>query len=134
MADARAMETYLIDRLGVLKSQITTLHEQQATREAIRSSIIAIESDNRIKNDDPILIFFAGHGATAAAPEGWDSAGSEIQLILPYDYELPAGDGTMVSGIPDRSIAVLLDRIANKKGDNIVCHSCMLTRTFIHNM
>lgn len=115
------MEGYLITRIGVSKSQIVVLHDHNATRTAILNALEAIEINPLIREDDPILIYFAGHGDTAASPPGWNSTGSKIQLILPYDCDLKVGSD-IVSGIPDRTIAALLNKIAKAKGDNIVSH------------
>lgn len=117
VADAKAMEEYLKTRMGVLQNQIRVLHDHEATREAILDALKAITTNPQIGKDDRILIYYAGHGATAACPPRWNSTGSEIQLILPYDCDLKT-----VSGIPDRTIAVLLNKIAKAKGDNIVSH------------
>lgn len=107
--------------MGVATDQITTLHDQQATRKAIIDSFNAIKSNTLINKGDPILIYFAGHGASTRSPPGWDSISSEVQFVVPFDYGLTI-DGVTVSPLPDRTIGVLLDRIAEEKGDNIVSY------------
>lgn len=69
--------------------------------------------------DDPILIYYAGHGGTLPAPPRWDSgSGAKIQTIVPQDYNPTKGEE--VYPIPDRTIGGLIDGIADKKGNNIV--------------
>jgi hypothetical protein len=119
--DADAMQEYLEYDLKVPKSRIRNLRDTQATRAAIISELRALAVNPDINPDDPILIYYAGHGAEVTPPVGWDAggAGSKTQMLIPHDYRTII-DNCEVYGIPDRSIAVLLDRISKKKGDNIV--------------
>ena len=76
-----------------------------------------LRSDERIKPGDPILIFYAGHGAETDVNGGKGEEGEKIQMIVPCDY----GQGKdEVNGIPDRTINALLEGLAREKGDNIV--------------
>jgi Caspase domain len=119
--DADAMQEYLEYDLKVPKSRIRNLRDTQATRAAIISELRALAVNSYINLNDPILIYYAGHGAEVTPPVGWEAggAGSKTQMLIPHDYHTTA-DNCEVYGIPDRSIAVLLDRISKKKGDNIV--------------
>jgi hypothetical protein len=72
----------------------------------------------KIKRGDPILIFFAGHGAETDAPVGWEAGGPKIQMILPQNYSADAGQE--VHGIPDRVVGALLNELAREKDNNIV--------------
>jgi hypothetical protein len=79
-----------------------------------------LRNDPRIDPDNnSILIFYAGHGSETDAPEGWESRGSKVQMILPFDYGDMQGDD-IVQGIPDRTIGILLEKLAEKWGNNIV--------------
>lgn len=133
VADAKAVKTYLETSLGVPAFQIQTLYNSEATRDAIVDNIRAFQTNPYIRNGDPILIFYSGHGGTVDAPEGWEAGGPEIQIILSYDA-LCEGKGREIYGIPDRTMGALLDQLANQKGDNITvifdcCHSGSLTRS-----
>ncbi|KZV69359.1 hypothetical protein PENSPDRAFT_652436 [Peniophora sp. CONT] len=82
---------------------------------------------------DPILIYYAGHGSTLPKPHGWTSENPRIQCLSPHD----AGIGrtnSVINVIPDRTFGVLLERLANAKGNNITvildcCHSGSGTRS-----
>jgi hypothetical protein len=78
-----------------------------------------LAADLRINRDDPILVFYAGHGGEVTTPKGWKVDDPKVQMLLPHDYG-SNGDGRRVHGIPDKTIGALLSRIAEKKGDNIV--------------
>jgi hypothetical protein len=80
----------------------------------------SLKRDDRIKENDTILIFYAGHGSEADAPAGWAVPGSKIQLVLPVDYGKKL-NGEPVQAIPDRTIGRLIDDLAEAKGNNIVC-------------
>jgi hypothetical protein len=113
--DADAVVQYLEKCLNVPSNQIRTLRNAQATRAEIIQNFHDLRSDTRIKFGNPVLIYFAGHGSKTSAPTGWEAGGPEIQMIAPYDYGVED-----VHGIPDRTIAALLNLLAKEKGDNIV--------------
>lgn len=118
--DADLVQSYLQKYLSIPDSQIRNLRDSEATRAAILHEINALTTDDRIQRGDPILIFYAGHGSTAPTPKGWESGGPVIQLLLPHDYLCENEKGQMIYGIPDRTLGVLLGRLASAKGDNIV--------------
>ena len=68
--DADAVLDYLRNVLGVPSSQIRYLRDSEATRDAIMEEIKAFSSNNEIKEGDPILIYYAGHGGSADTPKG----------------------------------------------------------------
>ena len=122
--DADAVRDYLQVHLGVPSSQIRNLRDGNATRAAITKDIMDIAFNNRIKEGDPILIYYAGHGGSADTPEGWPGweVGStgKIELLIPHDYSSLLEDRNPKHGIPDRTLGALLSHLASKKGDNIV--------------
>ncbi|KAG8746958.1 hypothetical protein FRC12_014171 [Ceratobasidium sp. 428] len=131
--DAESFKDYLIKYLSIPETQITTLLNKQATRDNIINAIRALGTDSRIKMQDPIVIFYAGHGTTLDKPEGWETGESHIQALLPQDIKAKDATGKPVVAIPDRTIAALLNELAQAKGDNITvifdcCHSASGTR------
>ena len=118
------MVDYLTNTLGVSPSCITNLRNEQASRRGIKKSIAALTLDDRIQPGNPILIFFAGHGAQAKAPH-W-AAGSlapdraRIEMILPVDFKPETNEVEDWQGISDITLAALLSDLAKTKGDNIV--------------
>jgi hypothetical protein len=110
--DAKAMESYL--RTTFPSSHIRTLHNQEATRNSMIREMIDLIQNKRIKPQDPIVIFYAGHGGETLPPAGWDTQGRKIQMFMPQDYN---DDGTVIT---DLGFATLLEELASVKGDNIV--------------
>ncbi|KAH7337508.1 caspase domain-containing protein [Rhizoctonia solani] len=135
-ADAEKMVTFLTSDLKVPKGNITKLFDKQASRQAIIDAFGMLKSDNRIQKGDPILIFFAGHGGLTNAPPLWKEKNgtNKIQVIFPYDYDLPDPQTNgPVNCIPDTTIAKLLNQLAEVRGNNITvifdsCHSASGTR------
>lgn len=134
VADAEATRDFLTATLKVPDSQIRFLSDMNAKRANIIKAFLELQTDLRIKKDDPILIFFAGHGAETKAPAGWHSGDvdNKIQMIIPQDYS--SKRTKQVHGIPDRTLNALINGIASAKGDNIVCiillhHSSLRTAT-----
>lgn len=70
VADTDAMVDFLITTMRVSRSRIQRLTNNEATRVAIGGSIFKLASRLDIKNYDPILIYYAGHGAEADPPKG----------------------------------------------------------------
>lgn len=112
-ADASAIEIYLKTALNVPDNQITVLLDQAASRKAIINAFKVLKDNREIQPGDPILIFYAGHGAEI--PDGDADETRKIQSIVPYDY-----DGTTIDPIPDKTIGSLLAQLHEAKGDNIV--------------
>ncbi|TFY62831.1 hypothetical protein EVG20_g6557 [Dentipellis fragilis] len=131
--DADNINHYLTEELRVPPSQIRNLRDGEATRAAIIDGIRALTDDPKINSNDPIFIYFAGHGATTKTPDGWEAGGPKIQMLIPHDHDCVVA-GKTIYGIPDRTIGVLLERLAKKKGNNVsvifdCCHSGSGTRT-----
>jgi len=121
VADADSVKEYLEDVLKVPQSHIRNLRNSQATRTAIITEFFALEANTDIKPGDPILIYYAGYGGDVISPADWEAGGadSRTQMLIPHDYCTKI-DGCEVHGIPDRTIGVLINRIAKAKHDNIV--------------
>ena len=121
VADAKAFKSYLMTSLGVDESRIICLFDQDATRAQIIQGFKELSENEAIQpGHDSIVIFFAGHGAAAPPPPGWEARGpnSWTQLLIAHDSSTEK-NGTIL-GIPDFTVAALLDRIAERKGNNIV--------------
>lgn len=119
------MNQYLRESMRIPSHHIRTLRNEEATRHEILASLSGLATSADIKHDDPILIFFAGHGTEAAPPDGWPAGGGlkpRIQMLCPYDFVPRTTDNENSQGIPDFTLAVLLDKIARSKGNNIVSH------------
>jgi len=136
-ADANSFEVYLKEHLRVPKAQIVSLRNKEATRSAIIRELGALCAHPTIKMGDPIVIYFAGHGTAYEAPTGWYSATGKISSIVPCDCYMQDENEKKIDPIPDRTVAVLLDKLADPdsgKGNNITvifdcCHSGSGTRS-----
>jgi hypothetical protein len=115
--DAQEMESYL--KTTFPSSQIRTLLDKQATRNDMVREIIDLIQNKKIQPQDPILIFYAGHGGESKPPVGWETQGQKIQMFMPQDYN---DDGTVIT---DVGFAALLEELASVKGDNIVSISAI---------
>jgi hypothetical protein len=106
-------------RFGVPYDNITSLFNENATRDNIISALHHLSTDDRIQRDDPILIYYAGHGASFECDRNLRSVTTtgKIEAILPHDYSHG------VKAIPDRTLGSLIRKIANAKGNNIVSNS-----------
>ncbi len=123
VADAEEVYDYLTSDLGVPKSQITFLRDSEATRDNIIAAFRNLADNKDIKEGESIFIYYAGHGAQALPPNRllkMIGCPEKVEVLVPHDYgRVPAKHESM--GIPDYSVGALLNQIAEKKGDNIVC-------------
>ncbi|KAJ2921621.1 hypothetical protein H1R20_g15474, partial [Candolleomyces eurysporus] len=132
--DADRIRSWLTDDLNVPPSQIRDLRDKAATRNAIIKALEDLPTDSRIQRDDPILIYYAGHGTEAPAPKKWRWDSPQIQMLVPWDFKHREGLSCITHGIPDRTLGVLLTKLAAEKGNNITvildsCHSGSGTRS-----
>ncbi|RXW16207.1 hypothetical protein EST38_g9645, partial [Candolleomyces aberdarensis] len=121
--DADAMNNYLQAYLNVPPDQITNLRDKEATRSNIIAAFENLRDNLKIKHQDPILIYYAGHGGEVPSKKK-----DKIQALIPADCV--AGE---IPPIPDRTIAALINGISTKHGNNITvildcCHSGSGTR------
>lgn len=121
--DADTIRNWLINNFNVPPSHIRDLRNKVARRKAIIQALDDLSTNLEIEQDDPILIYYAGHGSQAQAPKQWQSP-SKIQMIVPWDFNQPDGPNDVVEGIPDHTLGVLLARLAERKGNNVVCQTC----------
>ncbi|KZT71635.1 hypothetical protein DAEQUDRAFT_736504 [Daedalea quercina L-15889] len=131
VADGQAMVEFLKTKLHVPTSQLATLFDEAASREAVLSTFRRHLSENdAINKGDGIIFFFAGHGTQEHAPdeEDWGLDGDIVECICPQDL-----NWTSVHGIPSTTLNGLFRELASVKGDNITaifdcCHSGKITR------
>ncbi|KAI0030607.1 peptidase C14, caspase domain-containing protein, partial [Vararia minispora EC-137] len=133
--DMKSFLTGAFDSVDGFALDIKVIRNQEATAEKIRSAVESLRTNDVIKRGDPILIYYAGHGSTLPPPEGWPGHDVEIQCLVGYDAFCSERDGKyLVEGVvPDRTLAALLHRLADAKGNNITvildcCHSGSGTR------
>ncbi|KAJ7301266.1 caspase domain-containing protein [Mycena albidolilacea] len=133
--DAQTVKTFLTNRFHIPEPQIAILVNADATRDIILEKFQSHLIDNSaIEQDDTIIIYYAGHGSRAKAPDSWPSMDGKIETLVPHDERTKTlENGQVVHGIPDRTINMLLSRLATAKGNNITvifdcCHSGGITR------
>ncbi|KZV67675.1 hypothetical protein PENSPDRAFT_754732 [Peniophora sp. CONT] len=143
VADANAVDMYLRSELKVPEEQIVNLRDENATRAAIVGNLRALSSMRRghigpgssepVSRDDPFLIYYAGHGASGPAPDGWVTETDKISMLVPHDGSAGGSQEEVTRNIPDRAIGALLHELAEVRGDNITvifdcCYSGSGTR------
>ncbi|WP_051235419.1 caspase family protein [Marinimicrobium agarilyticum] len=78
--DAKEIGETLINELGFDESNVTYLLDSEATRERILRSFLRFSNDD-VKVDDRLFVFFAGHGHTRSGVRG------EVGYLVPYDAD-----------------------------------------------
>ena len=130
--DVTELQTLLINRFHVPAASIKTLADAQATRQGILDAFKTHLIENpAIKSGDQIVFHYSGHGSqmnsqSANEPDGLD------ETLVAYDSRGKIG-GKYVYDIPDKTLAALIEQLAQAKGDNITiildcCHSGSGTR------
>ena len=135
VADGEDFSMFLRDTLHVPEDRIVTLYDDNASREGIINAFLGeqglIHSSNIVK-EEPIVIFYAGHGTRGCAPRSWGAEDNQFEGLCPCDITQPVmerppqekgtqtDDCRMVYAIPDRTFNSLMQHLAHEKGDNIV--------------
>lgn len=81
--DAQAIQETLRTQFGFRAENVTTLTDGDATRANILRALNAMArkgGDGKLKRDDRVFVFFAGHGSTRKLPSGRD-----VGYIIPVD-------------------------------------------------
>lgn len=78
VADARAIEATLVENFSFPEENVTTLYNDEATRQNILESFLGY-GDSHVLADDRLVFFFAGHGHTRTGARG------EIGFLIPHD-------------------------------------------------
>jgi peptidoglycan/xylan/chitin deacetylase (PgdA/CDA1 family)/TolA-binding protein len=82
--DAQAVRESLVTRFGFKAENVTLLTDAEATRANILKALNERFGDaKRVKRDDRVFVFFAGHGSTRKLPSG-----REVGYIVPVDAGL----------------------------------------------
>lgn len=82
--DAKAVHEALTTRFGFKPENVTALYDGEATRANILKALNERLADGqRIKRDDRVLVFFAGHGGTRKLTSGRD-----VGYLIPVDASL----------------------------------------------
>ncbi|KIY65948.1 hypothetical protein CYLTODRAFT_399590 [Cylindrobasidium torrendii FP15055 ss-10] len=132
--DLESVRHFLLSTVHVPPSRIRTLRDSEATRAAILESIEDLASHRDISADDPILIYYAGHGAlTNPKIPAWKTRTGSVGIICPHDFALKGSKTTQGLGVFDFELGARLEMIARNKSDNITvifdcCHSASGTR------
>ena len=80
--DAQALRQMLIERFGFANERVLTLTNRDATRANILALFNQQLAGGKVKRDDRIFVFFAGHGATRKL-----SSGRDLGYIVPVDSD-----------------------------------------------
>ncbi|KAG6843590.1 hypothetical protein H0H87_002783, partial [Tephrocybe sp. NHM501043] len=134
--DAKEVEDFLISQLSVPKDRILNLRNKEATRTEMLEAMKSLAENESIRPTDPILIYYAGHGAEARPPfDNWPTSSSNgmVQMLVPHDFISQGSKNKHGQGILDIEISQILQDISRKKSDNITvifdcCHSGSATR------
>ncbi|KAJ7084025.1 caspase domain-containing protein [Mycena belliarum] len=123
--DAQKVRRWLRKDLKVPKEQICMLLDNHAKKGDIEREFLRhLVHNEQIQYGDAIVIYFAGHGSTVPAPDGWfhkGSVGGTSEVLCCYDY-----GHRDVAGMSDRSLQAMLEELSQVKGDNItvILDSC----------
>jgi Caspase domain len=114
--NAQSIVDLLSYKFDVRPSHFLCLANERATRDAIMNGFQRhlIENSN-IARGDAIVIYYAGHSSQTAASKGKADSAMEIS-ICPHDASSLIDGGNF-----GQTIDTLVQRLADIKGDNIVC-------------
>ena len=123
ISDADRIRDYLVKEKKADLSNIRDLRDEGATRKRIIEEFKGLAKDDRIQKGDPILIYFAGHGASTKIPDWRKHLYADEQDVLEVICPVDIGSS---GGIPDFTVSHLLNFISLNKGNNIASLSLYL--------
>lgn len=99
------------------------LRDEEATREVIVKTLGDLAHNSAIRPQDPILIYYAGHGSEAPSPDAGNFVNNvRGRMLLPHDFGCHESSPELAQGIDDATLNQLFADIA-VRSDNIV--SCI---------
>jgi hypothetical protein len=110
VADARAFYNLLVMDNQVPPENVFLLLNEQATLQALRSTL-GTKVKNKAGADDMVIIYFAGHGAAERDMMSPDGDGLE-KYLLPYEAN---PNDLYASALPMREVAYILHRIRSER-------------------
>ncbi|KAG6914881.1 hypothetical protein DXG01_014760 [Tephrocybe rancida] len=139
--DANAVVEFLVSEVGLSEDRIVNLRDEVATRKEILMALRGLARNCAISEQDPILIYYAGHGSEVPLAGVWkpSSPNSMTQMLIPHDFGFePSNDDDHGQGIFDITLSRILSDIASKKSDNITliidcCYSSFGTQKNTHD-
>ncbi|KAF6749511.1 caspase domain-containing protein [Ephemerocybe angulata] len=124
VADADEMEEYVLNHLQANPDNIISL--RNATRKEMLDGFHKLDEITKDTINPCIIVFYAGHGARAQRPSGWEAWAVDsdmIEMLCPSDLgmPIPGVEEDYVEGILDRTVASLLNSLAasRTRGNNI---------------
>jgi len=81
--DAEAFAELLIRRFGFPENNVTVLKDEQATKSSILEAFASLADPDRIKENDCVLVFYAGHGQTVER-----FGGGTMGFLIPHDAKI----------------------------------------------
>jgi hypothetical protein len=103
ITDVQLQRELLIHRFGFQPSDILTLTDQQATREAIEAAFLAHLTE-QARPGDVVLFHFSGLGSQVKLGEG-----ERIQnSLVPVDGVLPTEESPYINDLPEETLGLLL--------------------------
>lgn len=87
VADARAVGNILKERYGFASENVRELLDGEASLTNIRRELARLSNPGRVKADDLVVVYFAGHGHTIKLPDG-----GEMGFLIPYGAKVESSD------------------------------------------
>jgi uncharacterized caspase-like protein len=108
--DARAFYDHLVRSLGIPEENVTLLLDEEADLVTLRS-VLGTRLKNWAGEDDMVILYFAGHGATERDVMSPDGDGLE-KYLLPCGADL---EDLYASALPMREIRHVFNRIRSER-------------------
>ncbi|HEY9662450.1 MAG TPA: caspase family protein, partial [Allocoleopsis sp.] len=115
LTDVELQRELLIHRFGFQPSDILTLTDQEATRQAIESAFL-FHLVEQAQSGDVVVFHFSGLGSQIH-----DEAGTEVQnSLVPVDGLLPTVENPVVNDVLEDTLALLLRSLATDQVTTIL--------------
>ncbi|NJL35988.1 MAG: DUF4384 domain-containing protein [Leptolyngbyaceae cyanobacterium RM2_2_4] len=110
ITDVQLQRELLIHRFGFQPSDVLTLTDQQATREAIEAAFLTHLTE-QARPGDVVLFHFSGFGSQVKLGEN----GELIQSLVPVDGVLPTEENPFINDLPEETLGLLLRSLSTEQ-------------------
>lgn len=130
--DAKKMEAFFLEDLGIKKANIQHLYNQQATHDNIMAAFKRLYHD--VKKNDQVFVYYSGHGSQIPDTNG-DEKDKWDETLVSIDARDKNGTGVFSNMVIDDELDDAFKRIEDKGVNTVMitdaCHSGSITRSIV---
>ncbi|MEO0406312.1 MAG: caspase family protein [Cyanobacteria bacterium P01_A01_bin.135] len=119
VTDVELQQELLVHRFGFQPSDVLTLTDEQATREAIESAVRS-HLVEQAQPGDVVVFHFSGFGSLVRLRSANDGSTVLRNTLVPVDGVLPTEDAPQINDLMERTLALLLRSLPTRQVTTVI--------------